>query len=50
MSIQYQAKDEKDVERGGGYGKAGPKMDDLTTFGDPTPYNAMFGPDRKSVV
>merc|ERR1712012_929351 len=44
--IQYQAKYEKDIECGGGYMKIGPKLDDLTTFGDPTPYNIMFGPDK----
>merc|ERR1712038_394965 len=44
--IQYQAKYEKDVECGGGYLKVGPKLEDLTTFGDPTPYNIMFGPDK----
>merc|ERR1712084_34059 len=44
--IQYQAKYEKDVECGGGYMKIGPKLDDLTTFGDPTTYNIMFGPDK----
>merc|ERR1711879_1120889 len=44
--IQYQAKYEKDVECGGGYVKVGPKLDDLTAFGDPTPYNIMFGPDK----
>merc|ERR1712061_515172 len=43
---QYQAKYEKDVECGGGYMKLGPKMDDATTFGDPTAYNIMFGPDK----
>merc|ERR1711862_611711 len=31
---------------GGGYVKIGPKLDDLSTFGDPTPYNIMFGPDK----
>merc|ERR1719313_1821939 len=46
LVIQYQAKYEKDVECGGGYVKVGPKMADLTTFGDPTPYNIMFGPDK----
>jgi len=46
LIVQYQAKYEKDVECGGGYLKLGPKMDDLTTFGDPTPYNIMFGPDK----
>merc|ERR1719343_1123625 len=46
LIIQYQAKYEKDVECGGGYLKVGPKLDDLTTFGDPTPYNIMFGPDK----
>merc|ERR1712087_1034939 len=46
LIIQYQAKYEKDVECGGGYLKIGPKVDDLTTFGDPTPYNIMFGPDK----
>merc|ERR1711968_65778 len=44
--IQYQAKYEKDVECGGGYLKIGPKLDDLTAFGDPTVYNIMFGPDK----
>merc|ERR1719198_2111679 len=46
LIIQYQAKYEKDVECGGGYMKIGPKQDDLTAFGDPTPYNIMFGPDK----
>merc|ERR1712139_342074 len=46
LIIQYQAKYEKDIECGGGYVKVGPKMDDPTTFGDPTPYNVMFGPDK----
>merc|ERR1712139_352567 len=46
LIIQYQAKYEKDVECGGGYLKIGPKQSDLSTFGDPTPYNIMFGPDK----
>merc|ERR1712190_624691 len=46
LIVQYQAKYEKDVECGGGYLKIGPKMSDPTTFGDPTPYNIMFGPDK----
>merc|ERR1712137_1504047 len=46
LIIQYQAKYEKDVECGGGYVKVGPKMSDPKTFGDPTPYNIMFGPDK----
>merc|ERR1739848_340587 len=46
LIIQYQAKYEKDVECGGGYMKIGPKLPDPTTFGDPTPYNIMFGPDK----
>merc|ERR1712051_494298 len=46
LIVQYQAKYEKDVECGGGYMKLGPKMSDPTTFGDPTPYNIMFGPDK----
>merc|ERR1712238_246181 len=46
MGIQYQAKYEKDIECGGGYLKIGPKVDDLTKFGDPTEYNIMFGPDK----
>merc|ERR1712107_960661 len=46
LIVQYQAKYEKDVECGGGYLKLGPKMDDLTTMGDPTAYNIMFGPDK----
>mmetsp|Transcript_33247 Transcript_33247/g.72568 ORF Transcript_33247/g.72568 Transcript_33247/m.72568 type:complete len:390 (+) Transcript_33247:65-1234(+) len=44
--VQYQAKYENEVECGGGYVKIGPKMSDPTTFGDPTPYNIMFGPDK----
>merc|ERR1712187_1032133 len=46
LIIQYQAKYEKDVECGGGYLKIGPKLADLATLGDPTPYNIMFGPDK----
>merc|ERR1719281_1121508 len=46
LIIQYQAKYEKDVECGGGYVKIGPKLSDPTTFGDPTPYNIMFGADK----
>jgi len=46
LIIQYQAKYEKDIECGGGYVKIGPKMSDPTTFGDPTAYNIMFGPDK----
>merc|ERR550537_2190854 len=46
LIIQYQAKYEKDVECGGGYMKIGPKLADPTGFGDPTPYNIMFGPDK----
>merc|ERR1712228_873142 len=46
LIVQYQAKYEKDVECGGGYVKVGPKMDDQKTFGDPTSYNIMFGPDK----
>merc|ERR1712190_377460 len=46
LIIQYQAKYEKDIECGGGYLKIGPKVDDLTKFGDPTEYNIMFGPDK----
>merc|ERR1712151_846393 len=46
LIVQYQAKYEKDIECGGGYVKLGPKMEDPTTFGDPTVYNIMFGPDK----
>merc|ERR1719465_347931 len=46
LIIQYQAKYEKDVECGGGHMKIGPKLADPTGFGDPTPYNIMFGPDK----
>mmetsp|Transcript_26162 Transcript_26162/g.47789 ORF Transcript_26162/g.47789 Transcript_26162/m.47789 type:complete len:388 (+) Transcript_26162:82-1245(+) len=46
LYIQFSAKYEKDVECGGGYVKVGPKMSDPTAFGDPTPYNIMFGPDK----
>ena len=42
----FQAKYEKDIECGGGYVKVGPKLSDPTGFGDPTPYNIMFGPDK----
>lgn len=44
--VQYQAKYEKDLGCGGGYLKVGPKQEDLTKFGEPTPYNIMFGPDQ----
>merc|ERR1712061_740169 len=44
--LQYQVKYEKDVECGGGYLKIRPKLDDLSSFGDPTSYNIMFGPDK----
>jgi calreticulin len=44
--LQYQVKYDKDLECGGGYMKIGPKQDDLKAFGDPTPYNIMFGPDK----
>jgi len=43
--FQYQAKYEKNIECGGGYVKIGPKIADQKAFGDPTPYNIMFGPD-----
>merc|ERR1712032_549885 len=46
LIFQYQAKYEKDIECGGGYMKLGPKIADATAFGDPTPYNIMFGPDK----
>merc|ERR1711937_227149 len=46
LVIQYQAKYEKDVECGGGYVKVGPKLEDPKTWGDPTVYNIMFGPDK----
>jgi len=46
LIVQYQAKYEKDLGCGGGYLKVGPTQTDLTTFGDPTPYNIMFGPDQ----
>merc|ERR1712151_388010 len=46
LIVQYQAKYEKDIECGGGYVKVGPKLSDPTAFGDPTPYNIMFGPDK----
>merc|ERR1712060_643428 len=46
LIVQYQAKYEKDIECGGGYVKLGAKMDNATTFGDPTAYNIMFGPDK----
>ncbi|CAE7864886.1 crtA [Symbiodinium sp. KB8] len=50
LIIQYQAKYEKDIECGGGYVKVGPKLSDPKTFGDPTPYNIMFGPDKYRLI
>ncbi|CAD7963912.1 unnamed protein product [Amoebophrya sp. A25] len=46
LIIQYQAKYDKDIECGGGYIKLGPKLEKPEEFGDPTPYNIMFGPDK----
>mmetsp|Transcript_53375 Transcript_53375/g.96392 ORF Transcript_53375/g.96392 Transcript_53375/m.96392 type:complete len:406 (+) Transcript_53375:47-1264(+) len=46
LIIQYQAKYEKDLGCGGGDLKVGPRQEDLTSFGEPTPYNIMFGPDQ----
>jgi len=46
LVIQFQMKQEQKIECGGGYLKIGPKPEDLTKFGDPTPYNIMFGPDE----
>jgi calreticulin len=46
LVVQYQAKYEKDLSCGGGDLKVGPTQKDLTMFGDPTPYNIMFGPDQ----
>ncbi|CAE7151510.1 crt-1, partial [Symbiodinium pilosum] len=46
LIIQYQAKYEKDLGCGGGYLKVGPRQEDLTSFGEPTPYHIMFGPDQ----
>lgn len=46
LFVQYQAKYEKDLGCGGGYLKVGPKQEDLTSFGEPTPYHIMFGPDQ----
>jgi len=46
LIIQYQVKYEKEMDCGGGYLKLGPKLEDGKTFGDPTPYHVMFGPDK----
>jgi len=46
LIIQYQVKHDKYVECAGGYIKLGPNFGDLTTFGNNTPYNIMFGPDK----
>jgi hypothetical protein len=46
LVIQYQMKHDQKIECGGGYIKVGPKPDDMTAFGDPTPYYIMFGPDQ----
>jgi calreticulin len=46
LIVQYQVKYDSDLECGGGYVKIGPTQDDLKQFGDPTPYNIMFGPDK----
>lgn len=35
------------VQCDGGYTKVGPKQDDMTKFGDPTPCNIMFDPDKR---
>ena len=45
-SIPLQIKYDKDIECGGGYLKMGPKIENPENFGDPTPYNIMFGPDK----
>jgi len=46
LIVQYQVKYEKDLVCGGGYLKIGPKLSDLTAFGETSPYNIMFGPDQ----
>mmetsp|Transcript_121585 Transcript_121585/g.330311 ORF Transcript_121585/g.330311 Transcript_121585/m.330311 type:complete len:390 (+) Transcript_121585:152-1321(+) len=46
LILQYQVKYEKDLVCGGGYLKVGPYQSNLTLFGEPTPYNIMFGPDQ----
>ncbi|CAE7505692.1 crt-1 [Symbiodinium natans] len=46
LIIQYQVKYEKDLGCGGGYLKVGPSKEDLASFGEPTPYHIMFGPDQ----
>jgi len=46
LIVQYQMKYDKDIECGGGYLKMGPKIAEPETFGDPTPYHIMFGPDK----
>ena len=48
LIIQYQVKYEEEIGCGGGYIKIGPTQDKeaLEKFGDPTPYNIMFGPDK----
>jgi len=44
--FQFQVKHQSDVGCGGGYLKFGPKIENPKEFGDPTPYNIMFGPDK----
>lgn len=46
LLVQYEVTYDKDVECGGGYIKIGPKIADPKTFGDPTEYALMFGPDK----
>lgn len=47
LYIQYEVTlFQKDLRCGGAYMKIGPTMEEPRTFGDETPFNIMFGPDR----
>jgi len=46
LLVQYEVTHDTEVDCGGSYLKVGPKMDDPKTFGDPTEYALMFGPDK----
>jgi len=46
LVVQFQTKNEQNIECGGNYIKLGPDMGDQTKFSGDTKYNIMFGPDQ----
>jgi len=46
LVVQFQTKNEQNIECGGSYIKVGPKISDLSKFRGDTPYSIMFGPDQ----